>query len=143
MGYEIKIYFGWLSDFHAEGEPKPFMEIASIDMAKAGYESQTHKLATSKDWNTVSAVPACLYGSRPDGCECDDARITEDLYGVKLMAVPIEHVRAALEADFEASCKEESGPYLRNRWACDLVRSLMNHDGYGAFVCTHAVFYGH
>lgn len=100
-----------------------FMEYASIDLCKCGYDSEISKI----DWkNTDKNIFWYYYGS--DG----NTPIIEDCYGGKSEPVPIKDVIAALEKDVESS------EYRRFKWALALLKS-MDDDSEELTV----MFYGH
>lgn len=137
MGYETKLYIGKStcvsSDELKRGEPeldgdfvyKPYLKdennnviptgkkatwfevMAIIDLCKAGYGSEIHKIDRK---NTDENHFWYFYEG--------SAEITEDCYGEKLKPVPIITVLEALKKD------NENDQYRRFTWAIALLESM-------------------
>ena len=119
MGYETVLAVGTIHDgFFAtkENESKNWFQVmAMVDLCKAGYDSELHKLIPKKS-EVDPAQAVYLYAPMGDG----DTEVTEDRYGDKLHPVPLELVLAALRKD------NERENYRRFTWAIGLLESMVS-----------------
>jgi hypothetical protein len=91
MGYEVVVYFGQVAEFLSDdGGDKYFMELGRVNIHKVPYPART-----APEWYSKrdDAVQVYIYGS--DG----DTEITEDMYGDKLWAIPLDVAIEALRED--------------------------------------------
>jgi hypothetical protein len=129
MGYEVKMYVGSVSNHSKREDKNWFQEFAMLEMCKI--DRMPHHLLEK-------GTPIFFYGT--DG----NTEITEDCYGDKLLAVPIDLVRDY----FKKLAKDD---YLRYFWAYTLLNTMTtkskelrakNENKHGR-IPTHVFFFGH
>ncbi len=102
MGYETKLIIGITTSSKHDNVPY-FMEYASIDLCKCGNRAKINDIKLGHE--------VFIY----DGSE---NKITEDCYGDKLRAFPIEIALKALKHDVNIDV------YRRFKWGYDLLKSM-------------------
>lgn len=118
MGYEVKIYAGYLSR-SVDAKNTQYMHVVGmVDLSKCG------NLSPSKN-----GTPVYFY-YESDG----DTRITEDSYGDALRAVPVGEMLKKVKA-----AQKRTPDYRRWKPAVALLESLQDFEGDEIY----CVIYGH
>ena len=149
MGYEIKLIAGEI------GATKTFIEIASVDLSKIGNGPLSKLIAYSKgketpdfsDWKFLKDVKGSHLDVDTSASEIfdigmnynnveiweGDGKISEDLYGDPLPAIPVKQVLAALHEELKYE------RYRRFELAKELLEELSTSKWDNIFI----VPYGH
>jgi hypothetical protein len=156
MGYEIKIHIGEISGY---GENTIFLEVASLDLAKIG-DGVLSKLISfakgkngSMDFNDfkflknikgshlgVDPTTSYIFGVGDEYSNVyiwgtsGDEKITEDLYGDPLPAIPLDHFFLALKEELKTD------NYRRFKLAKALLDEFLNS---GNWKDIYVVPFGH
>jgi hypothetical protein len=129
MGYEVRLIVGQVCEWDKR-QPQSFITMAEIDLCKPGDCHMLNLLVPGHNFPHVA-----VFGS--DG----DTQISQDRYGDKLYAIPIETFLPALAKDFTKSKDEYGGVgYRRFLWAYRLLSSMKRH---GKHDKIHVVMFGH
>jgi len=130
MGYETILAVGSMHEGYFASEDNKdkrwFQVMATVDLCKAGYDSEVLKLLPKKS-EVDPKDEVYLYAPMGDG----DTNVTEDRYGDKLHPVSLEDVLAALRKDAERDT------YRRFKWAIGLLESMATTDN------LHVILYGY
>ena len=98
MGYEVKVFVGEVSNTEGleEKKAKYFSPILMVDLCKPG----------DSEIGVLSGIDATTKGAEEDGLEHvylfgldGSIEFTEDKYGKRLTAIPLDDVLEALDAD--------------------------------------------
>lgn len=120
MGYEIKLHVGQISSV----DQKTFLEIASVDLSKIGSGPLNHLIQFAKgksvpvefkDFKFLKDIKGNYLGVDSLSSEFFDigmdyikteiwdgeSKVSEDLYGDPLPAIPLDHVLAAINEELK------------------------------------------
>ena len=143
MGYEVRLHIGqeWNFDSSAGGKfPHSIREIASIDLSNHGYSSKIYALvAKYQDAKQaeLDAISTSKQSSRRRNASTmlhtdvtlsnREVRLFEDNYAKPMVSIPLQEVRDALAADWEASKAQYTGwdRYRRFYVALALIDSII------------------
>ena len=143
MGYEVRLHIGqeWFHDSSMEGRfPHSIREIATIDLSNPGSsqiaslvakyqqakQAELDAISTSKQSSRRRNASTMLYTDVMRGNR--EVHLYQDNYGMPLVVIPIQEVRDALAADWEASKAQYTGwdkGYRRFYVALALIDSII------------------
>ncbi len=110
MGYEVKLYLGEARSFSDEST-KWFQTVATVDLAKPYGD-----LAAFAETKTKEGEKVYIYAS--DG----NTQMTEDCYGMELIAVPAEQVLKLMQREAKRNRGDYDGKgYRRYNMAFPLL----------------------